>query len=425
MSKQLIPGDFEFVECKISPFNQPENSLDIKFIIYSMMIEESLSNGCLLGHIDVLDLENNLENFNDVGFRGEEIISLKMTDALEELYEDEYFLYSITNVEPNEQGTGVKYRMHITSKGKIYSDKKRIKRSYRGLISEVVRDIFDEYYVDSEKDIIIEPTDGQKTIVIPNMTPEEALHFLSRKAFSAVSESQTYRFFETKTSYYFCTYEFLLEQNLNDAYNYSYKPKASYDGKELADMMDTLISFKNDVRLNSVSDMRNNLYKRQVREIDIIEQRIEEVDYDYLEEYDKYFKLDRKVKPKHTDEFSEEFFEDSVTPRFVIKDYSLENRSLTGYRDNTNYAELINNKGVVFGHILNNEVIVEIYGKLKIEAGQIITLDLEEFHYDNKDARKNKFISGNYFIEKIENSFLEEEFTQKITLHKLDWNGDN
>ena len=58
----------------------------------------------------------------------------------------------------------------------------------------------------------IEETDGEQTLVIPDLRADATMQFLSRRAYSERNKTALYRFFETREKYYFCTPEYLVEK---------------------------------------------------------------------------------------------------------------------------------------------------------------------------------------------------------------------
>src|SRR5690606_12954697 len=103
-------------------------------------------------------------------------------------------VYAITNMEVSVQGNAVTYKLHFVSEPRARSEGFLISRSYSGRISEMVKDIFDEYF-GSDKEIDIEETVGEYKIIIPKLSPDQAIRFLSRRAYSEENTSQSFMFF--------------------------------------------------------------------------------------------------------------------------------------------------------------------------------------------------------------------------------------
>ena len=108
----------------------------------------------------------------------------------------------------------VTYTLRFTTNQKLISDTKEIRRSFGNTkISDIAKAVYDEYFITgntkTDKEIEVEETDGEQTLVIPSLRADAAMQFLSRRAYSANNKTSLYRFFETREKYYFCIAYFL------------------------------------------------------------------------------------------------------------------------------------------------------------------------------------------------------------------------
>lgn len=418
MSDMLSPKDFRYDKFILKSYKDKKET-DITYLVYSMNILESMAHGSLRGTIRIFDTVNLLNTFP---LRGEEKIELAYVDSSEIEKTHKLMVYAVDDITPNTQGTGVIYNIHFTSEGKLGSERKKIRRAFQNMtISSMVKNIWDDYYKPhTDKEIEIELTNDPQTLIIPDLTPEEAMHFLSRRAYSTESHSQTFRFFETRDKYYFCTLEYLQTKLGEVPTSYVYDPIANYNGQELRDMIYKIISISNKERVDTFLDFRDNSYRKKTIEINVLEKRLEENDYRYLENYRDYFDLNGYITPKHTQEFVDDHFEDSCDTRVVYKDYSISGNQ-EGYRSNPRYVETFHNKSSVFSNLRTNPLVITVYGNNKLQAGSIISVEINEFNGELDKQKKDMVLSGNYFVESVNNLFVENSYTQELVLHKLDW----
>jgi hypothetical protein len=197
------------------------SKIDIAKVIHNFNIVESMSRGSVRGSAVVYDSNDMITRFP---IKAEEYIEITYSDYYDKELVETYFLYSVTDVGyASDAENMIKYTLNFVSLGKFISENFRVAKAYRpnggsGLISDYIKEIFDEYYVKPlsdanlpKREVEVESTVGSQSYVIPRMTPEQAMYFFSRKAFSSNSKSQSFRFFENRNKYYFATNEYMTE----------------------------------------------------------------------------------------------------------------------------------------------------------------------------------------------------------------------
>jgi hypothetical protein len=426
--------------------------VDISKIIHKFNIVESMSAGCVRGSAVVYDANDLITRFGEfgenIGIKAEEFVEITYSDYYDNERIETYFLYSITDVGyATDAENMIKYTLNFVSLGKFISENFRVAKAYRpnngtGLISDYVKEIFEEFYVNPLaiaklpiRDIEVEPTVGPQSYVIPRMTPEQAMHFFSRKAFSSNNKSQSFRFFENRNKYYFATNEYMIDYVSKGGVSSSigvdpsiamaigmraptipifrrnYATDKTADGQELA--MSRFINIDFGVKTDTIDDINSGAYYRSSYEIDVINGTLTKFDYnhfDYSEvgvsfPHEKDFVDQRINKPKE---------------RFIVKDYaSPGNPGGTNVPPDRNYSTLHNVKTSYFYHYNKNKVSATIYGRNTLFAGLAIDVELTKqvVGSDTTDKRDDER-SGRYIIESIENSFDENIFTQKLVLSR-------
>jgi hypothetical protein len=422
------------------------SKVDISKIIHKFNIVESMSAGCVRGSAVVYD-SNDL--VTRLPIRAEEYIEITYSDYYDKELVETYFLYSITDVGyASDAENMIKYTLNFVSLGKLFSENFRVSKAYRpnggsGLISDYIKEIFDEYYVRPlsdatlpKKEIEVESTVGSQSYVIPRMTPEQAMHFFSRKAFSSNSKSQSFRFFENRSKYYFATNEYMTEYVSKGGvsstvgvdpgiamrmgkqatsipiFRRNYATDKTADGQELA--MSRFINIDFGVKADTIDDINSGAYYRSSYEIDMINGTLNKFDYNHFEysedgvsfPHEQSFVEQRINKPKE---------------RFIIKDYaSPGNPGGSNVPPDKNYSTLHNVKTSYFYHYQKNKVSATIYGRNTLFAGLAIDIELtkQAVGSDATGDKRDDERSGRYIIESIENSFDENIFTQKLILSR-------
>ena len=428
-----LAGYYELVEFKVTSFPDEEKSLELKPIIHTWNLTESMIKGAIRGTAKIFDATGIFYTFP---LRGQERLSIKYKDFFDNEREEDLFIYSITDINPVGQNDDsiLEYTIHFCSFGKFWSDRYDIKRciaegtegTRRYIpVSEQVQVIYDDYYNTNDqgtkKPITIHDTDGEQSIVIPGFKPEEAMAMMTRRSYSAIYPSNMYRFFENRNGYYFVNIERWLEEFPSDdvsmpTYQYARTAQDQTPQGE-ADKMNIFVNLSLGSYSNVLDRMNGGGYYRKVSEIDFQTRRINEFTYDHKDEF-KDFKwpdLSPDIQLRHTDEMIEQHM-NKESNTFVIKDYSDETGNKPyGLRPTPYYGEIYNNKVAMMMEYADSKITATIFGNNNIVAGSVINTDLPMF---KPASESDKRLSGYYIVESVVNEFIEETYYQNLILVK-------
>ena len=423
------------------------NKVDIRTLIHTFNIVESMSMGSVRGSAVVYD-SNDL--ITQIPIKAEEFIEIIYEDYFGKELTEVYFLYSITDVGYAKEKSPdmMKYTLNFVSLGKLFSENSRVAKAYKptgasSTITDYVKELYDEFYSkpvkeakQPAKEIDVESTSGSQTYVIPRMTPEQAMYFFSRKAYSLTSKSQSFRFFENREKYYFATNEYMAEvvatggvgygagavdPRLAQAANISgksipvftrnYAPDKSAERQEAA--MYELIDIDFGVKTDTVDDINSGAYYRTSYEVDMINGTMNKFDYNH------FTYNEQGLKFPHEQAFVDQRI-NKPKERFIIKDYaSAGNPGGEAVSADKNYATLHNVKTSYFYHYQKNKVNATIYGRNTLFAGSVIDLFLTPHISDGQKAQDpDAERSGRYIVESVENLFFENTYTQKLVLSR-------
>ena len=437
-------GHFELLSFKVTNFERTK-TIDINRLIHTFNIDESMSAGSVRGSAMVYDALNLLSEFP---LLGEETIEITYTDFYANKRIETYFLYAITDVSNGDENSGnvQRYKINFVSPAKFYSEDKRIKKTYKpnsvsSTISDYVEEVYEEYYkrlmTESQlkpKELVLEETEGSQSYVIPNYTPEQTMHFFSRRAMSSNSNTQLFRFFENREKYYFATNEYM-DKLANNFVGYNaidpklareidrkagvipifrlnYMPNVSADKQIIA--MSEIISVDYGERVNTIDDINNGGYRRSTHEIDVIHGSVDKSStpqYDHLTEF-----RENNQRLIHSRKFIDRHLTKAIE-RFVIKDYSPTGATQGDtMRVDQQYPTLHNYKRSNLYHYRKNQIGVTIYGRNNIFAGSMIDIEINVAKTGVIALDKEK--SGRYIVEAVSNVFFENTYRQKLTLSR-------
>ena len=430
-------GYYELLSAKLYKLDKPDTFIDIKLLIYSWTINESMNEGYLSGSIDVIDGAGLFYNFLNDGLRGEEEIEITYVDYYNQERTHKFFVYAVSEVKPfnpnNE--TALNYQIYFVSKNKFYTDRYPIRKSYTdALISDYVLAMWEQYWIENDDgreltvdDIEIEQTEGPQSLIIPNYHPEEAMHMMARKAYSSQNPTHTYRFFQNRDKYYFVTNEYLTKFAAPEEivkFALIQNPDNAGDAQDFR--MFNLISITFGSHVNTIRDMVEGAYYRSTTELDFMNRTALVTEYRYLDDYEKYtlpdFRPDQgETRSKHTKEFVDKHFNNFIDT-LVIKDYPAigAERGNEYVRPHTYYNQIYNKKKVNFYHHHTEKTKMTVYGRNSLVAGDIVEIEILKSIGDLNGGPREIDLerSGNYLVESIENVFREDVYYQNIVMSK-------
>lgn len=106
------------------------------------------------------------------------------------------------------------YILHFVSDELIFSDQNLINQSYENTYSEIIKNIMEDYLQVSKNNLegIYSDSSGIKNIVIPNLSPLDAILWCTKRA-TDLKQSPNFMFFQNKTGYNFVSLSSLLPQS--------------------------------------------------------------------------------------------------------------------------------------------------------------------------------------------------------------------
>jgi len=428
-----LAGSYELLEFKVLSFPDEGRELELKPIIHTWNLSESMMKGSIRGTAKIYDGTGSFYTFP---LRGQERLKIKYKDFFDNEREEDLFIYSITDINAVGQNDDslLEYTIHFCSYGKFWSDRYDVKRciaegtegSRRYIrVDEQVQVLYDDYYNTNDegtkKPIIIRETDGEQAIVIPGFKPEESMAMMTRRSYSATYTSNMYRFFENRDSYHFINLERWIEEFPSDevslpTYQYA-KTATDQTPQGEADKMNIFVNLSLGSYSNTLDRINSGGYYRKVSEIDFQTRQINEFTYDHKDEFKNFIwpDLSPDIQLRHSDEMIEEHM-NKESNTFVIKDYSDETGNKPyGLRPTPYYGEIHNNKIAMMREYGESQISATIFGNNSIVAGSMINVDLPMFKPASETDTR---LSGYYIVESVVNEFIEETYYQNLTLIK-------
>ena len=458
------PSRCEIKTAKLIPYDsENKREYDVSLMIGNFRMSQSITSLSLNGSVDILD---NIGLLQNAPLRGEEVLKLTMyCYDLQTEVSLECQVHKIDGVEPTPDTKGVSYTLHWISKASYEAGKRSVIRSYiNKKASTIVQDIFNNYYgpnknlnkaspqiyfnivpgnasegevlpentkvfnlqSDKGRKVYIEESDNNMTVTIPDYMPTEAIAFVARRAFgSSRSKSSLFRFFETYKGFYFVSDEWLYAYGrANRPKTLTYNPFVEKDGAAPREQIETLSNFTQGVRVNVGAELSGGAYSNTVMEVDILKRTAKRFDYHYKDYYKEFTDVGGKTASLGTDIHTEKFMTDTFTKEnakqwMIIREYT--DRNLVGaFRPETNFRDLAAKRNMFAFHAAATQVSAITSGRLDLQAGDIIKLNIREMTAGNQ-SQNNKQLSGRYLIIAIENNIGDGELQTAMSLYKFGW----
>ena len=439
-NKASQAGFYILRSLKIRPLisNSPAGELDyveMSKTIVNWNISESINSPFISGSVTILESDNILE---DLPILGEEEIEITYTDYYDETITQKFFIYAVEDIKPGNSINDrmVMYTIKFCTQQKLNSDTKEIRKSFGNTkISDMVKSIYEEHFITGnksvDKEIEVEETDGEQTVVIPNLRPDAAIQFLSRRAYSATNKSSLYRFFETREKYYFCTHEYLISkyadfEGISDDlrnrlfFIYNTVDDNTGPGQRIAQQSVNDITYG--TKVDTMSDMKEGTYRRTVTELDFGHRTRITRTYDYTDDYEN-FKAPDPVKLTHSSSFVNNYMGASQAPETILMtdfpQIGMNEGQNNQRRPYQHYYENYTTKPIIDYHMNRNAFPITINGRHGLYPGMIINLELYKFSNTLAGTREiDRERSGKYIIMSINNVFNGDEYKQSLTITK-------
>jgi hypothetical protein len=170
--------------------------------------------------------------------------------------------------------------LELVSEQYMSSIHSKVSKAYRDkTISQIVRDIHDTYLHDGDQPFTVETTDRIERCVIPNLTPIEAISWLSKRAISTKSSIVNYLFYETISGAYFINLNTLIDSK--PVFTFVIEPRVA-DSAGVMNLSEGKIrveKFKFIRSFNKNKNTQRGVYASKLLTHDIVTKKITQYEY--------------------------------------------------------------------------------------------------------------------------------------------------
>lgn len=450
------PSSVEIIKAELISYDKTIRRNLISSFIGRFEITQSMDRVAYSGWLYILDNAGILEG---MPIRGEETLNLwlKGMDLGTEV-KISAVIHKVTDIVPNSSSNGVTYKLHFISKTSFKASTRKITQTHTNPVSVMAKDIFNSFFTNlgpgsfkhlkddrrnlpfysasypliAEKDeperkFIIQPTENVANILIPRLSPTEAMYFIASRGYNEDTPSQSFRFFETLENYYFCTDEYFIKSILDkDVIKMFYAPVASYDATSSNMQINRIETIQVISKgIDTSTDLYSGSYRNEVVEIDLIRRRLDTTKFNF----DDATYIDMSGTPRnndsnpHTEQFRNDNFSDENAKRFMIfRNYTRAGDGPTTLNRDEHLSQIVQNRVSYYHHLNNTSLIVSTKGRLDIRPGMILDLDIKTLDGVSANVNTNLSLSGRYLVQTITHSRDNEgTLNTQMKIAKFDW----
>lgn len=416
----MTPDTYELTYVKLR--SNSGQSFNITNIVTEIVVNESLFNASLETELVLSDAINFFETAKLSGNERIDIRIQRRETSGRKQHSVECYIANIQDLSKPKPGVQV-YKLSCVSKHAYFNTFKRLHRSFKGGMGELVQNI-------CEKDLDVKPhkvntdTKGILKGIFPNMKPIDAIVWLSR---NATHNSTPFYFYETlKDGVIFESQEGLYSKGVYRKLMHKpfYKEVPGTE-ENFADAFSRIIKLSSELDTGKFIGITDGGYASTVKALDISTKEYTNIEFEY-----KSGKMNKMNSSKP--------FADSVRfndqPLTELKNskvhhISLNSNAFSEAGDATNYhepiAESLSQKQAYHVNLgyMGQDLIIA--GDFNIAVGKILHLDLGKSSdakvLEDAGGRKNmidRLQSGRYLITDIAHVFAEDKYTLDIGVQK-------
>jgi len=420
MANLNYAGEYSVSELKL--MSSSGNVVDLSRTYISLSLFEDIFKPSMTGIILLTDANNLLMN---MPITGQDYLSLKIeTPSLEEHALDyTETVFSVIKIDEKIDAKGAQViQLHFCSPEMLRNQRTRVSRSYTSTISNIVYDILDNAkYINSSKELFIEPTKNLRKLVIPNSHPFDAIHRLMRESESNEYSSPHYLFYENTLGIHFRSVESLFRQSTTGFYHAgdlgTIDKKTNLE-QQYYKVINYNVNSNNDTFANIVGGM---LASKMITH-DIVTKSYSVDRHDYFQDFYKYKRINYnnvgKDNPIYNEVSLDEFgnnlgnFDDSVlhvhpTATTNGKDalHYDENLKDFSYSPNTMSKTYLKRKAKFMELKAGTSIVMQVNGNTTIACGDIVEFNMPVIGTEHTKDKSDIYYSGRYLISKLRHIF--------------------
>jgi len=431
-------GDFSLAEARIITSSGAE--INVKQNIVGLNLFEDCQRNAISGEVLIQDSGGFIGLAPIIGqeyfLLKIQTPSLKSEGDIIDYTKNVFIINSVQN--RTEAGNNVSvYLLSFTTSELVKNQRTRVNESLNGTYSDIVEDMLNR--VNCQKQVFIEPTNGVKRIVAPNISPFDVISMALKQSTSSLNDnaSPSYMFYETFKGYNFRTLASMYAQPIAQTYT-TYVPGSQVDKGivNIETQLGNIIDYEIVDNSNSLFNFTTGVYGSKLIVHNIYSKSFTEHQYNYFDNFSK----ERHITSYH-DKKQFPIFSDVTIEKDGSRSSDFPSRT---YLTSISQGETDTNNTTVDGtepyaapdpqnsiqerastmNQLEKGLLLNIvtHGNTSINAGDVVILDIPHVSgFKTPDNPKNdRFYQGAFLIKRIKHefSFTDKKHKSLITLVK-------
>jgi hypothetical protein len=464
-------GEFQLQRCEL--ISSSGVQADITNIIVEINLFEDIFKSTMTGSVIFADTNNLVDNMPIIG---QEFLAFKIftpglaqSDLDFDYTENVFCVYEIGN---RESSTGSEIvELKLCSPELLRNERTRVSKSFEDTVSATVLSLLtDPKYINTKKDIFIEPSLGVRKIVSPNFHPFSLIKNLSQEAIASNNNSPHFLFFENTRGFNFRSLQSLYAEGVSGQYHYGdkgFEDRYDADGSSgvIAQGFKRILEFQTPQKNNALQDINGGMLGSTLIMHDIYNKKYTKSTFSYFNNHNDFERLEGDsqmyaptkynyvaiddqnntvgsftdarihVHPTSTtvDDIDAQYMEENpetvsdlvkqgVDSRLAQAEIARRQQERGQDETNPNYASNKADKWLLQRqqriHELNTGMVVNmtINGNTSVAVGQVIDLSIPVAGIDHENVGKSKQQSGRYLISKLRHTFSNTTRTHLISL---------
>jgi hypothetical protein len=430
-------GEYNIQELKL--FTSSGNVIDLSGSFVSMNIYEDIFSPCLTGDITVVDTNAIIMN---APVTGQDFLSFKITTpGLEnqsiDFTETVMSVYRIDTRISVSMGSEV-FTLHFCSPEGLRDNRVRVSKSYAQSIDTIVEDVLtSKFYINTNKDLFIEPSIGIKKMVVPNMHPFKLINLLKRETKAEYNGSPHYLFFENINGIHFRSLDSLYAQkdiglfHSGDAGTIDFQEGGT---SNIDYELKRVLEYKFNANNDTLKNIAGGMLASSIISYDIYSKNYSHNDFDYINDFQEYDRVNGNAlqdnHPIYNEVALDEF--DNIISEFPDSRIHLHPTSTINGADAQHFDYQTNTYPYTSNKIdetylsrqskfmeLNDgaSVTMEINGTTTVYAGSMIEFNMPVNGAEHEGNKIDKYFSGRYLIQSTRHMFNQQSKRHTIMMN--------
>lgn len=321
MAQLNFAGEYKVTDLKL--MTSSGNVVELGATYLAIDLYEDIFSSSMSGTVTFIDTNNICMN---MPVTGQDFLSMRIeTPSLEEHaidYTDTVFV--VTKIDARIKGKNVEtVVLHFVSPELSRNTRVRVSKSYTDSIDRIVYDLLNNSrYINSNKELFIEPTKGIRKIVTPYVHPFTVIKNFTREALSKKYNSPHYLFYENRAGIHFRSLESLYRQATTGFYHSGDIGTIEDGNKKIEQEYYTVMDYQIKTNNDTLANITGGMLASRMYTYDMFQKYYELNTFNYFEEFNRYKRINfnnkRKDNPIYNEVILDEFgnnlsdFDDAV-----------------------------------------------------------------------------------------------------------------